>query len=163
MFKFGHYLDIGQKSHYENHRKDLPKRQRLQQIRLGLSTITESITSFTYRIQDNRSPSVIKTVHRLYLVEYYPIEESLPAMIEQCVPDDQQCDEIFERYVEQRIGKLNSFIEPVTGDFILFPITASPTAPTFTSHKRDSLTSSDSGVGSPQVFSPTLLITPQCL
>ena len=38
-----------------------------------------------------------------------------------------------------------------------------PTAPTITSHKRDSVTSSDSGVGSHPVFSPTLPITPEHL
>ena len=36
-----------------------------------------------------------------------------------------------------------------------------PTAPVVALHKLDSITSSDSGVGSPHVFSPTLPITPE--
>ena len=158
-FKLGHHLDVGQKVLYEIHRQDLSKSQKLQQRRLGPFIITNRVTSTTYQIQDNKDPSIIKTVHRNHLVEYYPKEESLPAMIEEYVPHDQRHDDFYERFLEQRVGKLNSFTEPLAADPIPFPISPVPTAPVAASHKRDSLTSSDSGVGSPQVFSPTLPIT----
>ena len=68
-FKLGHHLDVGQKVFYENHRQDLSKSQKLQQRRLGPFTVTKRVTSTTYQIQDNKDPSVMKTVHRNHLVE----------------------------------------------------------------------------------------------
>ena len=160
-FKLGHHLDVGQKVLYENHRQDLSKSQKLQQRRLGPFTVTKRVTSTTYQIQDDKDPSITKTVHRNHLVEYYPKEESLPAMIDEYVPHDQRHNVFFERFLEQRIGKLNSFTTPPAEDTIPFPIRPVPTAPAIAPHKRDSLTSSDSGVGSPHVFLPTLPITPE--
>ena len=128
---------------------------------MGPFTVTKRVTSTTYQIQDDKDPSITKTVHRNHLVEYYPKEESLPAMIEEYVPHDQRHDDFYERFLEQRIGKLNSFTTPPAEDTIPFPIRALPTAQVITSHKRDSFTSSDSGVGSSHVFSPTLPITPE--
>ena len=84
-------------------------------------------------------------------------------MIEEYVPHDQRHDDFYERFLEQRIGKLNGFTEPLTADPIPFPIRPLLTAPVAASHKRDSITSSDSGVGSPVVFSPTLPITAEQL
>ena len=63
--------------------------------------------------------------------------------------------------MEQRTGKLNSSTASPAEDTVPLPIRPLPTAQVITSHKRDSLTSSDSGVGSPHVFSPTLPITPE--
>ena len=82
-FNLGHHLEIGQKVLYENHKQDLTRSQKLQQRRLGPFTITKRITNTTYQIQDDKDPTVIKTVHRNHLVEYYPKEGSLPAMIEE--------------------------------------------------------------------------------
>ena len=84
-------------------------------------------------------------------------------MIEENVPHDQRHDVFYEWFLEQRIGKLKSFTELLAADPIPFPIRPLPTAPVVASHKRDSFTSSDSGVGSPHVFSPTLPITPEQL
>ena len=162
-FKLGHELDVGQKVLYENHRQDLSKIQKLPQRRLGPFTVTKRVASTTYQVQDDKDPSMIKTVHRNHLVEYHPKEESLPAMIEEYVPHDQQHDDFYEWFLEQRIGKLNSSTERLAEDLIPFPIRLLPKASTITSHKRDSFTSSDSGVGSPQVFSTTLPITPDQL
>ena len=159
-FELGHHLDVGQKLLYENPRHDLSKSQKLQQRRLGPFTVTKRVTSTTYQIQDDKDPSVIKTVHRNHLVEYYPKEESLPAMIEEYVPHDQRHDYFFERFLEQRIGKLNSFTEPPAEDTVPFRIRPLPKAPVVALHKRDSITSSDSGVGSLPAFLPTLPITP---
>ena len=130
---------------------------------MGPFTVTKRVTSTTYQIQDNKDPSLTKTVHRNHLVKYYPKEESLPALIKEYVPHDQRHDDFFERLLEQRIGKLNSFTKPIADDPIPFPILPLPTAPAVTTHKRDSVTSSHSGVGSPHVFSPTLPITPEQL
>ena len=97
------------------------------------------------------------------MVEYYPKEESLPAMFEEYVPHDQRRDAFYERFLEQRIGKLNSFTAPPAEDTITFPIRPLPTAPVVALHKGDSITSSDSEVGSPHVFLPTRPITPEQL
>ena len=142
-FKLRHHLDISQKVLYENHRQDLSKCQKLQQRRLDPFTVTKRVTSTTYQIQDDKDPSVIKTVHPNHLVEYYPKEESLLAMIEEYVSHDQRHDDFYERFVEQRIGNLNSFTEPPAEDTIPFPIRPLPTAPGVALHKRDSITSSD--------------------
>ena len=139
----------------------MSKSQKLQQRRLGPFTVTKRVTSTTYQIQDDKDPSVMKTVHRNHLVEYYPKEESLLAMIEEYIPHDQRHNDFYERFLEQRIGKLNNFTAPPAENTIPFPIRPLPTSPVVTSHKRDSFTSSDSGVGSPHVFSPTLPITPE--
>ena len=130
---------------------------------MGPFTVTKRVTSTTYQIQDDKDPSLIKTVHRNHLVEYYPKEESLPAMIEDYVPHDQRPVDFYERFLEQRIKKLNRFTVPPAEDTIPFPIRPLPTAPVVALHKRDSITSSDSGVGSPLVFSPTLPTTPEQL
>ena len=151
-FKLGHHLDVGQKVLYENNRQDLSKSQKPQQWRLGPFTVTKRVTSTTYQIRDDKDPSMTKTVHRNHSVDYYPEEESLPAMIEEYVPRDQRRDDLYERFLEQRIGKLNSFTKPLAAHPIPFPIRPSPTAPVVASQKRDSLTSSDSGVGSPHIF-----------
>ena len=85
-------------------------------------------------------------------------------MIEDYVPrHDQRHDDFYERFLEHRVGKLNSFTVPPAEDTIPFPIRPLPTAPVVALHKRDSITSSDLGVGSPHVFSPTLPITPEQL
>ena len=68
-FKLGHYLDVGQKVLYEEHRQDLSKSQKLQQRRLGPFTVTKSVTSTTYQIRDDKDPSITKTVQRNHLVE----------------------------------------------------------------------------------------------
>ena len=97
------------------------------------------------------------------MIEYNPKEESLPALIEEYVPHDQRRDDFYERFLEQRLGKMNSFTAPPAEETIPFPIRFLPTAPVVALHKRDSITGSDSRVGSPSVFSPTLPITPEQL
>ena len=71
-FNLGHHLEIGQKVLYENHRQDLTRSQKLQQRQFGPFTVTMRITNTTYQIQDDKDPTVIKTVHRNHFVEYYP-------------------------------------------------------------------------------------------
>ena len=76
-FKLGHHLEIGQKVLYKNHKQDLTRSQKLQQRRLGPFTVTRGITNTTYQIQDDKYPTVTKTVHRNHLVEYYPKKKDL--------------------------------------------------------------------------------------
>ena len=103
----GHHLEIGQKVLYENHKQDLTRSQKLQTRRFGPLTVTKWITNTTYQIQDDKDPTIIKTVHRNHLIEYYPKEGSLPAMIEEYVPSDHQDNNFYERFMEQRTRDLN--------------------------------------------------------
>ena len=154
-FKLGHHLGLGQKILYENHRQDLSKSQKLQQRRLGSFTVTKRITSTTYQIQDDQYPTIVKTVHRNHLVEYFPKEESLPAMIEEHIPSDKRHDDFYERFMERRIQKLNDPNPVVRNDSIPFPIALLPSSTTAVTTKRISKTSVDSGVNSPLILSPS--------
>ena len=87
-FKLGEHLEDGQKILYENHGQDLCRSQKLKQRRLGPFTVTKRVTNTTYQVQDDKDPTIFKTVHRNHLVEYYPKEETLPPMIEEYVPMD---------------------------------------------------------------------------
>ena len=82
-FKLGQHLEIGQKILYESHRQDLSKSQKFQQRRLGHFTVTKRVTNTTYQVQDDKDPTIFRSVHRNHLVEYYPKEETLPPMIEE--------------------------------------------------------------------------------
>ena len=154
-FKLGHHLELGQKLLYENHRQDLSKSQKLQQRRLGPFTVTKRITSTTYQIQDDQDPAIVKTAHRNHLVEYFPKEESLPAMIEKYIPSDKRHDDFYERFMDRRIQKLNDPDPVVRNDSIPFPIVPLPSSTTAVTTKRISNTSVDSGVNSPPILSPS--------
>ena len=52
-------------------------------------------TNTIYQIQDDKDPTIVKTVHRKHLVEYYPKEETLPPMIEENFPIDQRHDDLY--------------------------------------------------------------------
>ena len=105
-------MKIGQKVHYQNHRQDLSKSQKLQRRRLGPFTVTKRVTNTTYQTQDDMEPMNIKTVHRNHLVEYHPTEETPPPMIEEYVPMDTRHVDFYERLMEQRIQKLNNSERP---------------------------------------------------
>ena len=162
-FKLGQHLEVGQKVLYENHRQDLSKSQKLQQRRLGPFTVTKRVTNTTYQIQDDKDPTTLKTVHRNHLVEYYPKEETLPPMIEEYVPMDRRHDDFYERFMEQRLQKINNPGQSSMEDSLPFPIKPLRTTPITIPQKRVSNTSSDSGVNSPHVLSPALPITPENL
>ena len=155
-FKLGHHLDIGQKVLYENHRQDLSKSQKLQQRRLGPFTVTKRITNTTYQIRDDKDPTILETVHRNHLVEYYPKEESLPPMIEEYVPSDTHRNNFYERFMERRVQQLNNPKQTTKGDTIPFPIEPLSSTSTVLPPKRISNTSDDSGVNSPPTLSPTI-------
>ena len=84
-------------------------------------------------------------------------------MIEEYLPSKQWHDNFIERFLSQQSEKKNNLIETLIEDSILFPMEPLPIAPTVTSQKRVSTTSSDSRVCSPQVFSPISLLTPEHL
>ena len=155
----GQHSEIGQKVLYENHRQDLSKNQKLQQRRLRPFTVTKRVTNTTYQIQDDRDPTILKTVHRNHLVEYYPKEETLLPMIEEYVPMEQRPDDYYERYLERQIQKINNPGKSSIEDCLPFPIELCRAAPVTLPQKRVSNTSSDSGVTSPHVFSPAMPVT----
>ena len=101
-------MQIGQKVLYGNHRQDLSRSQKLQRRRLGPFTVTKRVTNTTYQIQDDKYPTILKTVHRNHLVDYYLKEETLPPMIEEYVPMDRHPDDFYGRFTEQRIQKINN-------------------------------------------------------
>ena len=159
-FKLRQYLEIGQKILYDNHRQDLSKSQKLRKRRLGTFTVTKRVTNTTYQIQDDKDPTVLKTIHRNHLVEYYPKEETLPPMIEEYVPMDRRPDDFYERFMEQRIQRINNPEQSSIEDFLPFPIEPLRTAPVPLPQKRVSSSSSDSGVNSPHALSTAMPKTP---
>ena len=80
-------------------------------------------------------------------------------MIEDYMPMDRRHDEFYERFMEQRIQKLNDSEHNGVDDSLPFPIEPIPTAPVTFPQIRVDNTSSDSGVNSPHVLSPAMPIT----
>ena len=158
-FKLGEHLEIGQKFFYENHRQDISKSQKLQQRRLGPFTVTKRVTNTTYQIQDDKDPTILKSVHRNHLFEYYPKEETLPPMIEEYVAMDQRHDDFYERFMKRRLQKLKNLERSGMEDSLPFPIESFRTAPVTRPQKRAINSSNDSGVNSAHVLSLTMTIT----
>ena len=156
----GHHLEIGRKVLYEDHKQHLTRSQKLQQQRLGPFTVTRRITNATYRIQDDRDPTVIKTVHRNHLVEYYPKKGSLPAMIEKNVPFDHQNDNFYERFMEKRTRGLYNPSTTEEHDSFPFPIEPLRSISSTNQPKQSSMLSNDSGITSPLVSSRTPVLSP---
>ena len=159
-FKLGHHLEIGQKVLYENHKQDFTRSQKLQQRRLGPFTVTKRITNTIYQIQDDKDPTVRKTVHRNHLVEYYPKQRSLPAMIEEYVPPDYRNDSFYERFMEQRTRDLNNPSTTEEHDSFLFEIEPLRSILSTNKPTRPSMHSNDSGITSPLVSSRTPVLSP---
>ena len=157
-FRLGHHLAVGQKVHHEKNKQDLTQSQKIQRRTLGIFTVTKSITNKTYQIQDDKDPAITKTVHRNHLVENYPKEESLPAMIEEYVPPDHQNNNFYQRFMEQSARDLNN--PTTTDEHDPFPFPVEPLQSILFKDQRKQLDthSSDSGVNSPFVLlrSPTL-------
>ena len=81
-------------------------------------------------------------------------------MIEEYVPVDLRPDDFYERFMEQRIENVKNSEQTSMEDSLPFPNEPLCTAPVPFPQKRVSNTSSDSGVNSPHVLSPTMPITP---
>ena len=159
-FKLGHHLEIGQKVLYESHKQDLTRSQKIQQGQLGPYTVTKRITNTTYQIQEDKDPTIIKTVHRNHLVEYYPKEGSLPAMIEEYVPSDHQDDNFYDCFVEQRTRDLNNPSTTDEQDSFPFPIEPLRSISSTNQPKRSRMHSNDSGITSPLASSRTPVLSP---
>ena len=123
----------------------------------------KNVTSTTCQIQDDKDPTILKTVHRNHLVEFYPEEETLPPMIEKFVPMDLRHDDFYERLMEQRIQKLKNSEPPSIKDSLPGPIEPLRTAPVTLPRKRGSFTTSYSGDNSPLVLSPAAPVKPDNL
>ena len=159
-FKLGHHLQIRQKVLYENHQQEFTRSQKFQQRKLGPITVTKRITNTTYQNQDDRDPTVIKTVHRNHLVENYPREGSLPAIIEEYKPSDHQNDNFYEGFMEQRTLNLNN--SSTTEENDSFPIPKEPLRSISSTNKpkRSSTHSNDCGITSPLASSRTPMLSP---
>ena len=72
---------------------------------------------------------------------------------------DRRHDDFYEKFMEQRIQKLNNHEPYGMEDPLPFPMEPFRTAPVKLSRKRVSNTSSDSGVNSPHVLSTAMPIT----
>ena len=81
-------------------------------------------------------------------------------MIEEYVPMDRRTDDFYERFVEQRIQKINNPGQSGMEESLPFPIEPLRTAPVSLPRKRVSNTSKCSGVNSAHVLSPAMPITP---
>ena len=75
------------------------------------------------------------------------------------MPLDKRHDDFYERFMEQRIQKINNSGQPGMEDSLPFPIEPLRIAPVTLPQKRVSNTSSDSGVNFPHVLSPAMPIT----
>ena len=116
-------------------------------------------SDYKYHLSDSKDPTITETVHRNHLVEYYPEEGSLPAMIEEYVPPDNRKDDFYERFVERRTGDLNNSSTKEEHDSFAFPIEPLRSIPPNT-QKRLSAHSYDSGITSPVAFSRTPVLFP---
>ena len=81
-------------------------------------------------------------------------------MIEDNVPMDRRHDVFYERFMEERIQKINNPEQSGMEDSLPFTIGPLRTAPVTLPLKRVSNTSNDSGVNSPHVLSPAMPVTP---
>ena len=159
-FKLEHHLEMGQKVLYENHKQDFRRSQKLQQRRLGPFTVTKRITNTTYQYTDGKDPTVIKTVQRNNLVENYPKEGSLLAMVEEYVPPDHQNDNFYERFMEQRIRDLKSPSTTEEHDSFYFPKEPLRSFSSTKKPRRSSMYSNDSRITSPFASFLTPLLSP---
>ena len=159
-FKLGHHLKIGQKVLYEKHKQDFKRSQKLQRRKIGPFSVTKRITNTTSQIQDDKDPTILKTVQRNHLVENYPKEESLPAMIEEYVPPDYRKDNFYERFMERRTRDLNNPNTTEEHDSFPFPIEPSRSILFTNKPTRPSMHSNDSGITSPLASSRTPVLSP---
>ena len=81
-------------------------------------------------------------------------------MVKKYVPMDRHPDNFYERFMEQRIQKINNPGQSGMEESLPFPIEPLRTTPASLPQKRVSNTSIDSGVNSPHVLSPTMPTTP---
>ena len=81
-------------------------------------------------------------------------------MVQEYVPMDKRHDDFYERFMEQRIQKINNPGQSGMEDSLPFAIEPLRTAPVTLPQKRVSNTSNESGVNSPHALSPAMPVTP---
>ena len=79
----GKQIKIGRKVLLENHAKGLLKSKKLLELRSGPYTVTKQITNNTYKIVHD-STEQKKVVHRNHLVEYFPKEQEIDKLVQDC-------------------------------------------------------------------------------
>ena len=104
--------------------------------------------NFTYQIQYDKDPTILKTVYQKHLTEYRPKQKSLPPTTEKYVASGKHHDDFFERFMERRVQKLDNAKETTTGNSIPFHIVPLPSTPNVPRTKRININSGDSGVNS---------------
>ena len=72
-------------------------------------------------MQDDNALTIAEIVHRNHLVELYPKEKTLPAMIEEYVPMDRLHDDFYQSFMEQRTQKIDDTEQPGTENSLPFP------------------------------------------
>ena len=158
-FRLGQHLEIGQKYSTKTTNKTLHGAKNFNSEGLGTFTVTKRITNTTYQFQDNKDPTVLKTVHRNNLVDYYPKEGSLPAMIQEYVPPGYRNDSFYERFMEQRTRDLNNPSTTEEHDSFPFPIEQLRSILSTNKPTRPSMHSNDSGIASPFASSRTPVLS----
>ena len=101
-------LEIGQKVLLENHKIDLGKPKKLQELRSGPYTVTNKITNVDYEVTLDSNTSVIKVAHRNHLDEYYHSEETIPELTLEYGIDSNNSDIFYKNLMTSQISKLNS-------------------------------------------------------
>ena len=107
-FKSRQQLDVGQEFLQENNHQDVSKMQTLQRRHFGPFTATERIINTTYQIRDDNDTTITKTQHCNHLIENCSKEETLTALIGENVPMDRRHGDVYERFMEQAVKKLNT-------------------------------------------------------
>ena len=82
--------------------KTYQKDKNYKKRRPGPFSVTKRITSAICQTQDDRDPTIVKTVYRNLLVEQYPKEVSLAPMVEKDFASDKPYDDFCKRFVERR-------------------------------------------------------------
>ena len=123
-------------------------------------TITKRITNPTYHFQIDKDPARTETVLRNHLVEFYPKEGSLPAMMEENRPPHPQNDNFYVCSMEQCALDLKNPCTTDGHDSIRLPIEPLRSSLSHGQMKRIDTHSSDSGNTFPLASSRTPVLSP---
>ena len=148
-FKLGRPLEVVQKVLLENHKPDLFKSQKLKQIQVGPFTVTKQITNTTYEIKEDENPENVKVTHQNHLLEYFPKEETLPPLLTNYAPIEQD-DNFYKHLIQSQIDKHNSGQSEHKLDFMPLIITPLSGQNNNTTKGSEFSPSTDSGFLSPK-------------
>ena len=93
----------------------------MKQLRVKPFTITKQITNAIYEIRDAK-PDIVKTAHRIHLIDFFPKEERLPSLLTNYAVISRDTD-FCKHLVNSRIEQSNSGREEHSLDVMLFVIT----------------------------------------